>query len=66
LPVDGTTTAIAAIVALAIGVGATWAIADFAYAGDRLRQLESANQQLQQQTQQIADRLTTAQGAICR
>jgi uncharacterized membrane protein YciS (DUF1049 family) len=64
--VDGTTTAIASIVALAIGVGSTWAIADFAYAGDRLRQLESANQQLQQQTQQIADRLATAQGAICR
>jgi ABC-type sulfate transport system permease subunit len=63
---DHTVTAIVALVALVIGVGGAWAVADFAYAGDRLRQLEAQNQQLQSATQQISDRLNTAQGAICR
>lgn len=63
---DHTVAVIASLVALVVGVGGAWAVADFAYAGDRLRQLESQNQQLQQAGQAIADRLTTAQGAICR
>jgi hypothetical protein len=63
---DHTITMVVSLAALIVGIGGAWAVADFAYAGDRLRQLEGQNQQLQLQAQQVADRLAVAQGAICR
>jgi hypothetical protein len=63
---DLTIAFVAAIAAAVFAGGGAWFIADLAYQGDRLRQLESANQALQGQAQSAVDRLAAAQGAICR
>ena len=63
---DLTIAFVAAIAAAVLAGGGAWFGAALAYQGDRLRQLESANQALQGQAQSAVDRLAAAQGAICR